>query len=485
MTNKKDGSYDLRRGLGFVTTVAIVVGAVIGSGIFKKPSVMASQLGSPEFVLLVWSFAGIITLFGALSNAEVASIISETGGQYKYFEAMYGKFFAWLYGWAMFIVVQSGSIASISYVFSEYSQFFVQLPHFSPEIEKGISINLQYLGIIYPLENFGVKLITIVLINTLSAINFRGVVLGGNVSAVFTFMKVFAIFFLVFVAFAISNGSIANFSSRLVEFNNGNLNIFSGFLIAFSAAFWAYDGWNNITYIAGEVKNPNRTIPLALTIGTLIVISIYVLINLAYFYVLPINEVGKSALVAADVAERSLAGFGGAFVAFAVMVSTFGTANGTIMVSARLYYAMAKENLFFQTLAKVHPKYRTPSNSLIIQSIWTSILVISGTFDILTDMLIFVSWIFYAMGAFGLFVLRKKMPNAHRQYKVPLYPIVPALFIIFSIAFVGFTLWNDVQLFNQGKTQILNSVVGILLVLSGIPLYLYFTQVKKKAENVS
>lgn len=482
MARQNSGSYELIRGLGYVTTVAIVVGAVVGSGIFKKPSVMAKELGSPELVLVVWVVAGLVTLFGALSNAEIASIISETGGQYKFFEAMYGSFFAWLYGWAMFIVVQSGSIASISYIFAEYSQFFFHLPHFPTEIEKGFAIHLPWLGVVYPLENIGVKLLTIVLINFLSAINFRGVVIGGNVSAVFTFMKVLAILFLVLVAFAISNGGFSNFSSHTANFQNGQINFLSGFLVSLSAAFWAYDGWNNITYVAGEVKNPKKTIPLALATGTLIVITIYVIINLAYFYVLPVSEVSNSTLVASDVAERALAGFGGAFVALAVMVSTFGTANGTIMVSARLYYAMAKENLFFSKLSKVHPKYRTPSNSLIFQAIWTSILVMSGTFDILTDMLIFVSWIFYAMGALGVFVLRKKMPNVHREYKVPFYPFVPAIFVVFATAFVIFTLYNDIALYNQGKTQIVNSVVGILFLLLGIPIYFYYQ--KGRTRNV-
>lgn len=482
MAKQKCGSYELIRELGYVTTVAIVVGAVVGSGIFKKPSVMAKELGSPELVLVVWVIAGLVTLFGALSNAEVASIISETGGQYKFFEAMYGPFFAWLYGWAMFIVVQSGSIASISYIFAEYSQFFFPLPHFPIEIEKGFAIHLPWLGVVYPLENIGVKLLTIGLISFLSAINFRGVVIGGNVSTVFTFIKISAILFLVLVTFAISDRGFYIFSSQTLNFQNGQINFLSGFLVSLSAAFWAYDGWNNITYIAGEVKHPKRTIPLALATGTLIVIAIYVIINLAYFYVLPITEVANSTLVASDVAERALAGFGGAFVAFAVMVSTFGTANGTILVSARLYYAMAKENLFFSKLSKVHPKYRTPSNSLILQAAWTSILVMSGTFDILTDMLIFVSWIFYAMGALGVFVLRKKMPNVHREYKVPFYPFIPALFVAFATAFVIFTLFNDISLYNQGKAQIVNSVVGILFVLSGIPIYFYYQ--KKRKKNV-
>ncbi len=484
MRKKEGRDYELIRGLGLITTVAVVVGAVIGSGIFKKPSVMAQHLGSPELILLVWTVAGLITLFGALTNAEVAGIISETGGQYKFFEAMYGKFFAWLYGWAMFIVVQSGSIASISYIFSDYAQYFIKFPSFPKEIENAYHIYIPYIGNIYPLADFGTKVLAILLINFLSAVNLRGVVLGGSVSAIFSFMKVAAILFLVVVAFGIGGGNINHFTQNSEAFSKGNIGLFSGILIALSAAFWAYDGWNNITYVAGEVKKPKRNIPLALSIGTIIVILVYLLINLAYFYILPIDTISNSKLVAADTAENVLKGFGGTFIAFAVMVSTFGTSNGTIMVSARLYYAMAKENLFFKPIANIHPRFRTPYNSLILQSLWTSILVLSGTFDILTDMLIFVSWIFYGMGAFGVFVLRKKMPDAERPYKVIGYPYVPAIFVVFAGVFVAFTLINDIEMYNQHKTQIVNSILGILLVLSGIPFYIYFMKKNKSEKNI-
>lgn len=476
---------ELIRGLGLVTTIAIVVGAVIGSGIFKKPTVMAQSLGSPELVLVIWVVAGIITLFGALTNAEIASFISETGGQYKFFEAMYGQFFAWLYGWAMFIVVQTGSIASISYIFSDYAQFFVKLPRFPETIEQSFRLYLPFIGYIFPLENFGVKILTIMLIFFLTVINIRGVVLGGNVSAIFTFMKVSAILFLVFVAFGIGQGNFENFWKDSFDFQKGETNLFAGVLVSLSAAFWAFDGWNNITYVAGEVKSPRKTIPLALGLGTLIVIIIYITINLAYLYILPIEKIANSTLVAADTASSVLGVFGGTFVSFAVLVSTFGTSNGTIMVSARLYYSMAKEGLFFRKIASVHPIFRTPSNSLLLQAIWTSILVISGTFDILTDMLIFVSWFFYGMGAFGVFVLRRKMPNAPRLYKVFGYPIVPAIFVLFAFSFVIFTLINDIQMYNEGKTKFINSIFGIFLVLIGIPFYFYFMKKKKNEENIS
>jgi APA family basic amino acid/polyamine antiporter len=484
VNSSKNNNEELVRGLGLVTTVAIVVGAVIGSGIFKKPTVMAQSLGSPELILLIWVIAGVITLFGALTNAEIASFISETGGQYKFFEAMYGQFFAWLYGWSMFIVVQCGSIASISYIFSDYFQFFVKLPHFSQEIEKSVRIALPFIGNIYPLEDFGTKSLTIFLIFFLTAINIRGVVLGGSVSAIFTFMKVAAILFLVLLAFGFSNGNIENFTKDSPEYLSGKINLFTGVMVSLSAAFWAFDGWNNITYIAGEVKNPRKNIPIGLGIGTLIVIVIYLIINLAYIYVLPIEKIAESKLVAADTASQVLGVFGGSFVAFAVMVSTFGTSNGTIMVSARLYYSMAREKLFFEKIGEINKRFKTPANSLILQAIWTSILVISGTFDILTDMLIFVSWFFYAMGALGVFILRKKMPDAKRLYKVTGYPVVPAIFVIFAFCFVIFTVFSDIQMFMQGKTQIINSIFGSALVLIGIPFYFYFMKKRRFEKSV-
>lgn len=467
--------------LGFKTTLAIVVGAVIGSGIFKKPAFMAAHLGSPEWLIGIWVIAGILTLFGALTNAEIASIITATGGQYIFFQKMYGDLVAYLYGWAIFAVIQTGSIASITYVFSEYTQFFIQLPRLSSEIEQSWRIFLPAIGYIYPLENLGVKLLTIFVITGLSTVNYFGVKFGGIVSATFTFMKVAAIMFLVFVCFSYNGGSIENFSKPSSAYLSGEISFFSGFMVALAGAFWAYDGWNNITYIAGEVRRPNRTIPMALAFGTLIIITVYVLINLAFIYVLPVEEMAKSTLVAADAAKVAIGAVGGAFVAAAVMVSTFGTANGTIMASARVYYAMANDNLFFKSIAKVHPKWHTPANSLMLQAIWASVLVLSGTFDILTDMLIFVSWIFYAAGAAGVFVLRRKYPDLDRPYKVWGYPWVPVIFIFFATIYVIFTLINDIQMFIDGRTQLINSVFGLFLCLLGLPLYYYFN--KKRNAN--
>jgi len=465
---------ELIRKLGFYTSLAIVVGAVIGSGIFKKPAFMADSLGSPEWMLIIWIVAGIITLFGALTNAEVAGILPKTGGQYIFFKEMYGNLTAYLYGWAMFAVVQCGSIASITYVFSEYFQYFIVLPKFSENIELSYYLYLPGIGKIYPLMDIGVKLLTIGVISFLSFVNYFGVKFGGKVTSIFTTAKVIAIITLVAFCFIFANGSANNFTADNINFQSGSIGLLGGIIAALSAAFWAYDGWNNITYLSGEIKQPQKNLPKALALGTIIVIGIYILINLAFLYVLPTEQMANSKLVAADAAKNAIGWAGGGMIAAFVMISTFGTSNGTIMASARLYWAMSRDKLFFNSIGDTHPKYFTPSNSIIWQCVWSSVLVLSGSFDNLTDMLIFVSWVFYAMGAVGVFVLRKKMPNVERPYKVFGYPYIPIIFIIFATLFVIITLYNDVINYSTGQSQIINSLFGTLLVLLGLPLYYWF-----------
>jgi APA family basic amino acid/polyamine antiporter len=260
-----------------------------------------------------------------------------------------------------------------------------------------------------------------------------------------------------------------------------------------SGAFWAYDGWINLTYLAGEIKNPQKNMPRAMIIAAAVFISLYLLINLAYFYIIPAHEMGskylaaestgQSYLVATDVASTLFGGWGGSLIAVAIMISTFGTVNGTLMMSARVYYAMAKEKLFFKKLQNVHPRFRTPGPSLIVQGIWTSVLILSGTFDQLTDMLIFVSWIFYAAAALGVIVLRRKMPGHERPYKVWGYPAVPVLFVIFAMVYVVFTLYSDIANFTSGRAPLINSLLGLLLVAAGIPGYLFWKRRKNKEAS--
>lgn len=469
--------------LGLFTTLSIVVGAVIGSGIFKKPASMAGQLGSPELLIGVWVLAGIVTLFGALTNAEIAGMISRTGGQYIFFQRMYGNFMAYLYGWAVFAIIQTGSIASITYVFSQYFEEFFPLMRLSEDTVQSVVIHIPFIGVIKPLADFGVKLLTIGVIVGLTAANYLGVRFGGTIQNIFTVMKVAAMLFLVAAGFLVGSGSVSHFTLDAATGVPSGGPLVLALVAALSGAFWAYDGWNNITYIAGEVREPQRTIPRALLFGTLIIISVYVLINLAYLYLLPIDTMAASQLVATDAARAIFSDKGAGLIAAAVMISTFGTANGTILASARVYFAMARERMFFPSIGAIHPKFRTPGNALILQAVWTSILVLTGTFDTLTDMLIFVSWIFYALGAFGVFILRRTMPDTPRPYRVWGYPFVPAIFVVFACIYVAFTLYGDITAYAEGRAEIINSVFGLILVGMGIPFYIYFRSNNKNNDT--
>jgi APA family basic amino acid/polyamine antiporter len=464
----------------------MVVGGVIGSGIFRKPGVMASQLGSPELLLGVWLLAGIITLFGALTNAEVASVIPETGGQYIYFERLYGPFTAYLYGWAVFAVIQTGSISAVAYVFAEYATQFVHLPEFSPSLAAW-TLHLPFIGDVAPLKDIGIKALAAAVILLLTAINYIGVKFGGIVQNIFTIAKVAAMAALTLGAFLLpTGGTFSNLTTQSAVVHLQGLALFLGIAKAIQGAFWAYDGWNKLTYIAGEVQEPQRNIPKGLLFGMLIVTAIYMLMNFAYSYVLPIDVMSQSKLVAADVAEKCFTG-GGRWIALGVMLSTFGTANATILASARVYFSMAHHNVAPRFLGHAHPRFHTPGASLVIQGLWSVLLLFSGTFDTLTDTLIFVSWIFYAAGAYGVFILRRKQPDAPRAYKVPGYPIVPWIFIVFSVLYLALTIYNDITDYQaavaQGKHAIINSALGVALVLIGTPIYFFYRSRRQTPQS--
>lgn len=477
MTNVKGGK-GLVATLGLFTTTSLVVGGMIGSGIFRNPSAMASFLHSPELLLGVWVIAGLVTMFGALTNAEVAGLIPITGGQYQYFRVMYGDFMAFLYGWALFVVIQSGSIASITFVFAEYFNTVVPLWELDEATASAWAISLPF-ATIYPLKQIGIKLMTFGAVAGLTVINALGVKEGGRVQGFFTVAKVAAILFLVVMAFTSTSGHVGNIvASSSTTVPVGTALMFA-LAMAMNKALWSYDGWNNLTYVSGEVKNPQVTVPRALMLGTAICISVYVLINLAYLTILPIDALSASSAVARDAAFIMMGTFGAVFVSVAVMVSTVGTSNGTILASSRVYYSMANEGMFFKGAGVVHDRFRTPVRSLTLQLGWTTVLIFSGTFDMLTDMLIFVSWGFYALGAYGVFVLRRKMPDAHRPYKTWGYPVVPIVFILFAVAFLGFTIFSDIENYQNGSAPVINSLWGVILLTSGIPFYWWF---KKRGQ---
>lgn len=486
--------------LGIFTTTMIIVGAMIGSGIFRKPGVMAHDLisydlGSPVILLGIWVLAGVVTLFGALTNAEAAGMIPETGGQYVYFKRMYGGFAAYIYGWAVFAVIQTGSIASIAYVFAEYTQKYLQQSHGYDLITATGSIAAfsidTPIGAIAPFANLGVKLVAAALIIGLTLVNYIGVRFGGIIQNVFTVSKILAILGLVALAFFTPEvGAVANLVTSAAvtpatvaatRSTTGAVGVALAIAGALAGAFWAYDGWNNVTYIAGEVKNPQRNIPRGLIFGMSIVIIVYLLVNVAYAYVLPIDKMAASDLVAADVAERAMAG-SAKWIAIAVMISTFGTTNGTILASARVYFSMARHNVFPKFLGVAHPRYHTPAASLIVQCVWSVALLFSGTFDTLTDTLIFISWIFYAAGAYGVIVLRRKEPDTERPYRVPGYPVIPWIFVIFAVVYLILTIYGDIVNYQEGTTPVINSAFGSVLVLAGVPLYFYFRSRKPDVD---
>ncbi len=466
----------LARSLGLRSTISLVVGGIIGSAIFMKPALMASQLGSPLLLILVWTLAGGITFLGALTNAEAAAMMPETGGQYIFFQRMFGDFVAFLYGWSAFAVFNTAGAASIAYVFSIYAEYFVHLPRLPKETEQLIYLYLPGIGKIFPLENIGVKSLTILLIWLLTFVNYRSTKSGDNVQTIFSFLKVAAMVFLVVGIFIFGKGSFSNFSHSP---SHVGWPLVLAIVAATSGAFWGYDGWNNITFMAGEIKNPQRNLPLGLLLGLLSVIVIYILMNLAYIYALPIETIASSSFVASDAASRSF-GFGaGALIALLVMVSTFGCTNGNVLATARVTFAMAQEKRFFSAIGEVHPKFKTPGNALLLHGGWTSLLILSGSFDMLTDMLVFVSWVFYALGAVGVIVLRKKMSDAPRPYKTWGYPWVPLAFILISILFIVLTLYNDIRSYWDGTSPLINSLFGLVLASFGIPLYFYFKKDKQ------
>jgi len=469
---KPGSTKELIRGLGLTAAVMIVAGSMIGSGIFRKPATMAAQLLSPELLLIVWIAAGLITLIGALTNAEIAGMIRETGGQYAYFRVMYGDFIAFLFGWSTFAVIQTGSQAAIAYVFAEYLGYFVD--YFKlPDAWQNFSVYLPMVGDIHPFMDFGTKTAAIICILFLTGVNYLGVYFGGVVQTIVTFIKIASILLLAALLFTAGTGTFANVSNGFVIPESTMTNLFALIGLALAGAFWAYDGWNNVTYVTGEVKDPKRNVPLALTYGTLIVIGVYVLINVAFLYVLPVEVMQNSPLVAASAAEVIFGAAGASIISIAVIVSTFGALNGSILATARIHFAMARDNLFFNNVGRVHPKFRTPHVSLVVQGAWSCILVMSGSFDTITDYVIFAAWLFYMLGAFGVFILRKKMPDEPRPYKVWGYPATPIIFVLFSFLFLINSIISDTE----------DAAMGSILILLGVPLYFYWKNKKRPSEE--
>jgi len=335
----------LKRNIGMGAAVSVIAGSIIGSGVFMKPASMAAQVASPLWLAAVWIIAGLFSLAGALIYAEVGAMLPETGGQYVFFRKMYGDFVAFLYGWAGFAVINTASVAAISFVCAQYADFFLHLPRLGPAAEHSIRWHIPMLGNLYPLENLGVKGLAIVLVTGLTGINYLSVRAGSSLQVLSTAIKVLVIVVLVCGIFFSGNGHTQNLVQALHP--KQGVPLLSGLVAAMTGAFMAYDGWVNITFMGGELRNPQKTIPRSLLLGVSSCIIIYILVNEAYLYALPVEQVAASPLVASDAITAVSGRTGGAIVAVLIVISTFGAINGNIMATTRVTYAMSRDKLFF------------------------------------------------------------------------------------------------------------------------------------------
>ncbi|MDQ1469108.1 MAG: basic amino acid/polyamine antiporter, family [Bryobacterales bacterium] len=446
---------ELRRDLGLAAALAIVIGTVIGSGIFRVPQTMIQSVGSVHMVFLVWVVGGALSLAGALTYAELAAALPGAGGEYVYLTEAYGPMWGYLYSWTQLSVAKSGSIATLATAFFEYTA------HFIPEFEK-VWVTIGPFPIKYG------QIFALVLILTLGMVNYFGVRIGGNVQIAVTVVKVALIAFVIVAGLLYSHPTPAALPLAAPPLQ-------TGFIAALVAALWAYDGWNNVGMVASEIRNPKRNLPLALIAGTVIVIAIYMLANWAYFRVLTPAEVAGHKLVAAEMMQRVQGPAGAAAVSMAAMISIFAALNGSILSGARVPYAAARDGLFFKSAARVHPAFHTPGVSIMMLTGWSCVLVLSGKYDDLYNFVIFGSWILYAMATASVFVLRRKRPDLPRPYKTLGYPVVPALFLAGAALLEIRTLIDKPQ----------QAITGIVLMLLGLPFYFYWRKRAAKApQNV-
>jgi APA family basic amino acid/polyamine antiporter len=412
---------------------------------------MTQRVGSPELVFLVWIVGGLLSLAGALSFAELSAALPEAGGEYVFLREAYGPFWGFIYGWTTTWVGKSGSIATLATGFVYY------LANFAPPLEQSVyTIHLPIGPRGGPLEITYGQLVAMAMILLLAVVNYYGVKFGGGVQVAFTVTKIGAIVCLVLVGLLWSGGSISHFRESVPA--SGGL---PAFFAALVAALWAYDGWNNVSMVSGEIRNPQRNLPRALIFGTGLVMVVYLLTNVAYFYVLSPAEVASSNRVAATMMNKILGAAGASAVSLAAMISIFGALNGTILSGARVPYAAACDGLLFRSLSRVHPEHRTPSVSIFAISAWAAVLVLSGRYEQLFTYVIFAEWSLYAMSAAAVIVLRRKRPEMPRPYRTLGYPIVPVLFVLAAGSLLISTLLESPR----------ESLMGLALIFAGLPFY--------------
>ena len=426
----------LTRALGMSDCALLVIGAIIGSGIFLTPSSIARTTQSVEGVFLVWAVGGFLTFCGAISYAELGASYPEAGGIYVFLAKAYGNLTAFLYGWCVFFVIVPGSIATLATAFGIYLEYLIPLP------------------------GMAIKTVSLLIICILTVINCRGIRAGAFVQNLLTVIKIGSLMAIALILIIWSDNSNPGSAETLPHLFPG----WSALGIAMIAVLWSYDGWHLVTFAAGEVRNPQRNLTWGLLIGTLVVIALYQIVNLAYLQALSLEEIAASSRVAGDAMQLVIGPVGGTVVAIAILISISGAMNGNLLAGPRVPYAMAQDRLFFRQVSYVHPGYRVPTVAIVLTGLIASGLTLIGTFEQLFSYVIFVGWIFYGMGAAAVIVLRHKEPELPRPYRAWGYPFVPLIFAGAAAAIVINTLFNDFS----------NSLWGLLVVTAGLPAYLYW-----------
>jgi len=428
---------ELVRALGLLDCVLLVLGAIIGSGIFLTPGGIARITQNTAAVFFVWTLGGILTFCGALSYAELGAAYPRAGGIYAFLREAYGRTTAFLFGWCVLWVMVTGSIATLASAFA------------------------IYLGYLIPISSLEAKLCAVAVILILSLINCLGVRSGAAVQNLLGIIKIGSLIGIAAVLFLSGEGSLQNVTVSPGTFSSTP---WSAIGIAMIAVLWAYDGWHLLTFAAGEVRNPRRNLTVGLLLGTLSVMLLYLIVNFSYMFILPFEMLTGSSRVASDALGRAIGPVGATIVALAILISITGAMNSNVLGGPRVFYAMAHEKLFFRWVAYIHPRYHVPTVSIVMNGVWASFLTMVGSFERLFSYVIFVSWIFYALGAAAVIVLRRKQPWVERPYKTWGYPVVPILFCLIAAVIVLNAIVNDFK----------NSFWGLLVVATGLPAYFYW-----------
>lgn len=449
------GPRELVRALGVSHATAIVVGTIIGSGIFLVPAEMMRAVGSAKLVYLAWIVGALLSFFGALTYAELGAMKPEAGGDYVYVRDGYGPLAGFLYAWTWFLVAKPASIASVTAGIVRVLGSFAALHALSSPV-----LTLPHFTVTYG------QLVAIAATILISGLNYIGVRKAGDFQLFFTILKIVLVLAIVGFGFSYAAGTWSHFGTSYAGAQGG----FTGFMVALIAALWAYDGWNDLNQVAGEVKDPQRSLPIALIAGVGIVAVLYVLMNAAVQYVMPAVAVAASECPASDVMLFTLGAAGAAVVSAGMALSMLVTLNGTVMSGARIPFAAARDGYFFSALADVHPRFRTPSTSIVVQAIISIILLlVAGTFQQLFSLAIFAEWLFYMIATSTVFVFRRREPDAPRPYRTWGYPLVPLLFIAASAILLYYSFTENLH----------DSIGGVAVILAGIPVFFWIQRTRK------